>query len=187
MNKSVLRTAIAIIISLLLIEYTLKFFIPKEFVLVASNKNFIKFGTFLNEHRLFYHMFFCITAFITYYLYTCACSRRKYLNWKYYVSFVVIYFITQIIGKYANNLLVPALVCIMIALAYFSESNMKDFAIVFIVHTISQNLSLEIRGLTRYLISYNSITIFALGIESYLWLILFYVLNCFNIKEREVK
>lgn len=184
MNKSVLRTTLVVIVCMLAFEYILKFFVPQEFVLVVSNPNLIKFGTFLNTHKVFYHIFFCITAFITYFLFTCACSRRKYLNWKFYIAFVIVYIISQLLTTYANNLLTPFLVLSMTTMAYFGGSNMKDFLIVFVIHTISQSLSLEIRDLTRYMLSYNSVTIFMLTIECYLWLILLYILNCFNIKEK---
>lgn len=187
MNKSVLRTMLVVIISMLAFEYILKFFVPKEFVLVVSNPNLIKFGTFLDTHKIFYYMFCCGTSFITYFLFTCACSRRKKLNWKYYLSFVVLYAISQILTEHAYQLLTPFLVLSMVTLAYISNSNMKDFTIVFAIHTIAQNLSLEIRGIIRYLLYFNTVSLTILGLESYLWLLLFYFLNCFNIKEREVK
>lgn len=186
MNKSVLRTMLVVIISMLAFEYILKFFVPEEFVLVVSNPNLIKFGTFLDTHKIFYYMFYCCTSFITNFLFTCACSRRKKLNWKYYLSFVVLYAISQILTEHAYQLLTPFLVLSMVTFAYISNSNMKDFTICFGVHTIAQNLSLEIRGITRYIMSNNSIVFTLLTSECYLWLLLMYILNCYNIKEREV-
>ena len=176
---------LVIIICMLAFEYILKFFVPQEFVLVVSNPNIIKFGTFLDTHKIFYYLFYGVTSFITYFLYTCACSRRKKLNWKYYLSFVVLYTISQILTEHAYQLLTPFLVLSMVVLAYISNSNMKDFTIVFAIHTIAQNLSLEIRGLARYVMSSNSIVFTMLTSECYLWLILLYILNCFNIKEKE--
>lgn len=186
MNKSVLRTLLAIIIGALVFEYILKFFVPQEFVLAVSSPNLIKFGNFLDTHKIFYYIFCCTTSFMTYFLYTCACSKRKYLNWKYYLSFVGIYIISQILTDYAYELLTPFLVSSMVALAGISNSNIKDFSMVFIIHTIAQNLSLQIRGLTQYIISFNTVSLTMLMSECYLWLLLMYIINCFNIKEREV-
>lgn len=186
MNKSVLRTMLVIIICMLAFEYILKFFVPQEFVLIVSNPNLIKFGTFLDTHKIFYYLFCCGTSFITYFLFTCACSRRKKLNWKYYLAFIILYCISQILTEHAYQLLTPFLVCSMIGLAFISNSNMKDFTIVFIVHTVAQNLSLEIRNIARYVMSFNVITGTLLTSECYLWLLLMYILNCYNIKEREV-
>lgn len=185
MNKSVLRTTLVVIVCMLAFEYILKFFVPQEFVLVVSNPNLIKFGTFLDTHKIFYYIFCCCTSFITYFLFTCACSKRKYLNWKYYIAFVILYVISQILTEYAYQLLTPFLICSMVGLACISNSDIKTFTIVFITHTIAQNLSLEIRGLTQYIISFNTVTLTMLGLESYIWLLLFYILNCFNIKDKE--
>lgn len=187
MNKSVLRTMIVIIICMLAFEYILKFFVPKEFVLVISNPNLIKFGEFLDSHKLVSYIFGCITSFITYFLYTCACSRKKYLNWKFYILFLLIYIISEILIVVSYELCTPFIICSMIGLAYLSNSNMKDFTIVFIVHNLSQVLSLNIRNITTYLISFDMATLTIMTLECYLWLTLFYFLNCFNIKEREVK
>lgn len=187
MNKSVLRTAIVVIICMLAFEYILKFFFPEEFVLVVSSPNIIKFGQYVDTHKFAYFLFYCVTAFITYFLYTCACCRKKILNWRYYILFLIIYTISHFLTFYAYNLLTPFLVCSMIALACISNSDIRNFSIIFITHTVAQVLSLEIRGLTQYISTPNTATMFILGMESYLWLLLFYFLNCFNIKEREVK
>ena len=64
---------------------------------------------------------------------------------------------------------------------------MRDFAIVFIVHTVAQNLSLNIRSLSTYIVSFDVLSGFILTSECYIWMLLFYFLNCFNIKEREVR
>ena len=54
MKKSVLRTAIVIIVMMLFAEYILKLFIPEEFVLIINNPNLIKVGTYINNN-IFIH------------------------------------------------------------------------------------------------------------------------------------
>lgn len=186
MNKSVLRTMIVIIICMLAFEYILKFFVPKEFVLVISNPNLIKAGDYINSHKWAYYLISSLFSFITYYLFTCACSRKKFLNKVECLIIGIIIIVGHLINLIDYQLSTPYLVSTMIFISAYSHSNMKDFAIVFIVHTIAQNLSLKIRGLSTFMVSFDMLTCTVLGIESYLWLVLFYVLNCYNIKERKV-
>ena len=187
MNKSVLRTAIVVIICTLLAEYILKFFVPEEFVLVVSNPNLIKAGTFINSHRALYYIVSSFFSYTTYYLFTCACGHTKYLSWKLSVLIVPIIAIAHVITYYIPQCSTQFLVCSMIMLAYLNKSDLKSFMIVFCVHTVAQSLSLEIRGLSLYIVSFDVLSCFMLTIECYLWLLLFYILYSYNIKEKEVK
>lgn len=186
MNKSVLRTAIVVIIMILIAEYILKFFIPEEFVLVISNPNLIKFGMFIDTHQWAYFLYNGLTSFITYYLFTCACSRKKYLSWYWCLIIIGVYILTYVTQLITPQLITPLMICSMLILALLNKSNIKDYTIVFTVHTISQTLSLEIRNITQYIVSTNSVILTMLTLECYVWLILLYVLHSYNIKEREV-
>lgn len=185
MNKSVLRTTIAVIICMLAFEYILKLFLPKEFVLVISNPNLIKAGNFINNNFILNFIVSNIMSITTYYLFTCAISHKKILNKKLTIAIILLSIIGNAMNYINYNFVTPFLVCSMIFIGFLSNSEMKDFSIVFIVHTIAQVLSLEIRNLTTYMVSFDILTCFCLGFDAYLWLLLFYVLNCFNIKEKE--
>lgn len=187
MNKSVLRTAIAIIVCMLFAEYILKFFVPEEFVLVVSNANLVKAGTFINNTPWLYYICNFMFSFITYYLFTCACGHTKYLRLELCILLVPIIIIAQIISKVAYTFATPYLICTMIISAYLNKADLKTFMIVFVVHTIAQNLSLEIRNISAYMVNYDIITCTMMTSECYLWLLLFYVLYGYNIKEKEVK
>lgn len=187
MNKSVLRTAIVIIVMMLFAEYILKLFIPEEFVLIINNPNLIKVGTYINNNLFLYYIVSSFFSYITYYLFTCACGRTKYLNLKLSLSIVPTIIVAHVVAYYVPTMSAQFLVCTMIVFAYLNKSNLKDFMLVFCVHTIAQSLSLEIRNLSFYVVSLDVLTCFMLTLECYLWLILFYVLNSYNIKEKEVK
>ena len=119
MNKSVLRTMLVIIISMLAFEYILKLFVPEEFVLVISNPNLIKFGNYLMNHKFLNYLFDCLFFVITYTLFTCACSKQKILKYYWFLIFVGLFIIGQIIEIYNYNLLTPYLVCSMNSLCLF--------------------------------------------------------------------
>lgn len=187
MNKSVIRTAIVIIVCMLLAEYILKFFVPEEFVLVVSSPNLIKAGTFINNTPILYYIFATLFSYVSYYLFTCACGHTKYLDWKLSVLLLPIIIIAHIISKYFYSFSTPYLICTMILCAYLNKSDLKTFMIVFVTHTIAQNLSLEIRNISAYMVNYDIITCTMMTSECYLWLLLFYVLYGYNIKEKEVK
>lgn len=187
MNKSVIRTAIVIIVCMLFAEYILKFFVPEEFVLVVSSPNLIKAGTFIDSHRALYYIVSTIFSYITYYLFTCACGHTKYLNWKLSLCILVIIIVGHVIIKFVPTFSTPYLVVSMILTAYLNNSDLKTFLYVFSVHTISQTLSMEIRNISMYIMEYNILTGVLMTLECYLWLLLFYVLYGYNIKEKEVK
>ena len=186
MNKSVLRTMIVVIICMLAFEYILKFFVPKEFVLVISNPNLIKAGNYINERPWLNYIVSSMISFVSYYLFTCATNCKKFLDWKLSLLIVGIVVIGDIVITLDYEFATPYLVSTMILLSYLAGSNMKNFSVVFIVHTIAQILSLKIRNLSTYIVSYDILTCTVLGIESYLWVLLFYFLNSYNIKEKEV-
>lgn len=186
MNKSVLRTTLVVIVCMLAFEYILKFFVPQEFVLVVSNPNLIRAGQFIEKYPILEHFSRSIMSFITYYLFTCACSKRKYLSFKIVLIMLVLILTSALITEFAYQYSTPFLVCSMIFMAFISGSDMKTFTIVFVTHTLAQNLSLSIRSLTTYIVSFDILSCFMLTFECYLWLLLFYILNCYNIKEREV-
>ena len=71
--------------------------------------------------------------------------------------------------------------CSFMFLPALMKGNLTQTAIVYTTHTMCQALSLRIRSLPIYLTNVNFITMFIFGIESYLWLILFYII--FNYKK----
>lgn len=63
------------------------------------------------------------------------------------------------------------------------NGNIKTIAIVFTTHSIAQGLSIGIRNLPMYLTSMNYVTVLFMTLESYFWLLLFYIV--FNYKKEK--
>jgi len=63
----------------------------------------------------------------------------------------------------------------MVALGAIWNCKARDVGVVIIVHSVSQLLSLSIRGLSKYILDYNYATLLVMGLESYFWLLLLYL------------
>ena len=156
--------------------YVLKIFFPQEFMMSIQNEKIIVIGTFIDSHEWLYYLCCGITAFITYWLYCCACSGRLYLKWYEALEIIGVIAICRIINFYDTNIATIISWCSFVFLPALMGGELKRCAIVFTAHSISQGLSIGIRSLPIYLISVNFITFALMTIECYFWLLLFYII-----------
>lgn len=164
--------------------YVLKIFFPQEFVLAIENERIIAIGQFIDSHEWLYYICCGVTAFITYYLYCCAVSHRLYLKWYEIILIIGTIIICRAINFFDANMANIISWSSFMFLPALTKGDIKTGAVVFTTHSISQGLSICIRSLPMYLTTTNFITMFIFGIESYLWLILMYII--FNYKKKEV-
>ena len=183
MNKKVLKIMIALVVIFLAGLYVLKIFFPAQFVLAIENEQMILIGNYIDSHDWARYLFGIITSFITYSLYCSATTKRWFLKWYEYLyiliaiglSIVVPMFFVEL-GTYINIFAMIILPCIM-------GADLKTVSIVYGIHGLSQILSLSIRSLPLYMTSINALTRYAVGIECWLWLILFYLF--YNYKSKK--
>ena len=181
MNKKVLKTMIALVVIFLVSLYVVKIFFPEEFVFVIENEKLIKFGNFIDNSWIACEISAVISSFVTYWFYLCAVSRKWILNWKETILVFVTIGITHLLYEVDVNIATYIPIIAMVAIPAISRAKMENVAIVFSVHCLSQLLSTSIRNLPKLLTHVNYITITFLGLESYIWLILFYFV--FNYKK----
>lgn len=164
--------------------YIAKIFFPQEFVMAIENEQFIKIGNFVDSNLWAMFIVSGITSFATYWLYCCACSHRLYLSAKecLYIALVVV--LVRVFYLFDGNIANAIQLSAFIVLPSLTNGQIKECAIVYSFHCLSQTLSLSIRNLAVYLTNSNFVVIMALSIESYLWQILFYIL--FNYKDKEI-
>lgn len=184
MNKKVFISMLVLSIVFLVGMYVLKIFFPEEFVLAIENERIIAIGTFIDNHVWLYYICCGITAFITYYLYCCACCGRLKLKWFECLYIVIAILIVRVVSLYDANMWSILSWCSFVVLPALMNDNLKRCALIFCIHSISQGLSIGIRNLPMYLTTTNYATMFVFGIESYLWLLLMYVI--FNYKKKEI-
>lgn len=184
MNKKVFIAMLSLSICFLIGMYVLKIFFPEEFMMSIQNEKIIAIGTFIDSHKWLYYICCGVTAFITYWLYCCACSRRLYLKWYECLIIVATIVIIRLCGLYVDeNIRTILSVTSFVFLPAMMGGELKRCAIVYTIHAIAQGLSLGIRSLPLYLKSVNFITTMFLGFESYFWLLMFYVIYNYNKKE----
>ena len=184
MNKKVFIAMLSLSICFLIGMYVLKIFFSEEFMMSIQNEKIIAIGTFIDSHKWLYYICCGVTAFITYYLYCCACSRRLYLKWYECLIIVATVVIIRLCGLYVDeNIRTILSVTSFVFLPAMMGGELKRCAIVYTIHAIAQGLSLGIRGLAVYLATSNFATITILAIDMYLWLGLFYII--YNYKNKE--
>lgn len=184
MNKKVFISMLVLVIIFLAVMYLLKIFFPQEFILSIQDQKLIAIGNFVDNHIWIKYVFGAITAFITYYLYCCSCKHSLYLKWHEVLFIVATIIICRVINFYDPTLANGISYTSFLFLPALMNGNLKTSAIVYSTHVIAQILSIRIRNLPMYLTNVNSITLFLFGLESYLWLLLLYVI--FNYKKKEV-
>ena len=181
MNKKVFIVMVSLCVSFLALCYFLKFFFPQEFVMAVENERIVEIAKFIDGNTVLYYLFAGLTAFITYWLYCCACSHRLYLKWYECLIIVGVIAISRLINFYDTNIATAISISSFVFLPYIMGGNIKNTAIVYSIHLINQSLSLTIRNLMVYVNNMNSLTIMILSIDMHIWLALFYAL--FNYKE----
>ena len=183
MNKKVFVSMLTLTIVFLVGLYVLKIFFPEEFMMSIQNRQLIKIGVFIDNHKWLYYICCGITAFITYWFFLCACKGKLYLNWKEILVVIAFIVIVRIVGFYDYNLRTHISIISFFIIPLIFKYDLKKATIIYSVHGLAQSLSLTIRNLPIYLKNINFITTFCFGLECYLWLILFYVL--FNYRKKE--
>lgn len=177
MNKRVLQTSIILVVGMLAFQYILKIFFPQELVMVITNPRIIQFGNWVDKNSIALELFAFTTSLITYYLFLCAACKKWKLNKRETLITVSVVAAIQIIVYFEPDFIMILSIMGMLGLACYLKANFKTTIIVFSIHTISQALSIKIRGLMFLLPDVNYATIFCLGLECWLWLLLLYFTN----------
>ena len=156
--------------------YILKFFFPEEFVMAIEIEPLLKVGRFVDSHLFVRYICATITSFITYWLFMCACKQSWYLTWQECVVILGFIASARLINFVDVNIATHVSIATFFLIPFICKFNLKIATLIYTVHGIAQVLSLGIRNLPMHMTSANYITILCCGIETYLWLCLFYIL-----------
>ena len=177
MNRKVFKVMIALVVIFLTGLYVLKIFMPEQFVLSVENEIIITIGTYIDNNDWAFYIFGILTSFITYWLYLCAVCRRWYLKWYEILTVFVVIGMTLLFSNIDTNLYTTLSYSSFIFLPLIFDKNVKfkDVVICFTIHLFSQALSLSIRDISMYITHPNSVCMFLMTLDCYLWLLFLYI------------
>lgn len=140
MNKKVFISMLSLVVSFLVGIYVLKIFFPEEFMMSIQNERIIAIGQYIDSHEWLYYICCGITAFITYWLYCCACSGRKWLKWYECLIILAVVVACRLINFFDVNLATIISWCSFMFLPALLKGDLKTGAIIFTTHSIAQGL-----------------------------------------------
>lgn len=187
MNRKVVITMLYLVIGFLVAWYILKFFIPQAFILTVNNERLIAIGEFIDNHYWLDKLLGIIPAFITYYLYLCAVCELKKLNYVQCLIILGVVVFSILVERLDVNLAVYYGFIAMVVLPTVFHGKLFNVAIVFSAHIVFQWLSLQIRGLSTMILSFNFLSAIIMTLECYFWLLLFYILFNYYPLKKEIQ
>lgn len=174
---------------LLVAIYLLKIIVPNFVVGVAEVDVIVRFGEYVDTHWWAYYIFTFVTSFATFYVYSCASCRVKYLNWKGCLVITVAIIALLLIEKFAIDwylvtnivllIVCPAVICYLNKVT--ETKYIYSIVVCFAFENLAEVLSLQIRDISTAISYPNSATYFILLIDVFIWQILLY--NYYNYKE----
>lgn len=172
-----------IMMSILVVLYVFKLISPKFIIKIAETKYILKLGNYVDNHLWCYYLFNGLTSYIIIFLYTCACCRILKLDLIENIIIIVSICLSFIIQKFLPTLYLSynfmGYIFLPLIVAFRRKlSNISIFystCICFLITTLAQYLSLEIRGISTLVNYPNTATYFVLLIDLYIWNILLYL------------
>ena len=181
--KNLWTMGLILIVIIYAIFFLLKVLNPSFVVGVAELQGVVKFGTYIDSQMWAYYLFNGLISFVTYYVYCCACCRKKYLNYRectLVLLFVIIgyifYEVAPVIATPFNNVSLVLLPAIILFLNKTKDIKcVYSIAMCFSTHTLLQYVQSLIKDIST-LISYpNSATFTILTIDGFIWLVILYL------------
>jgi hypothetical protein len=151
--------------------------------MAVENERLVNISLFIDSHKVLYWLFAGITAFITYWLYCCACTHRLYLKWYECLEILVVVVALRIFNEIDVNIATAISISSFVFLPSLMKGDIKVCGLVYFIHCLNQSLTLTIRGVNLYVQHMSTLAIGILAIDMYIWLTLFYVLFNYNKKE----
>lgn len=181
MNKKIAKTLLILCVSYIVGYYILKFIFPEQLLLVVTDPNIIRLGTFVQSNIIVENIFRILTSFITYYLFSCACTGRFKFKWYEFLIILAFAIISRLCAIYLTNLYTHTSISIMLLLPTILKGKLLYTSTSFILHGYLSQFLFSIRGFETILTHYNLVSGIVLMIEGFVWLIILTIV--FNLKE----
>lgn len=183
MRKKVFTTMLSLVVGVMIVYYILKFFFPEKFLLMITSQNILRFGEFLETHKIFDKIFSILMSFVTLYLFACGSASKTHLVWWKTLIVVGVAIFNVLTSPYWGDFYLHSSIVTMFLCACLENSKLRQSVLIFSVHGYLQLCLLKIRGFESILPVMNKATMYALGLENLVWLVLFYII--FNFKKEK--
>lgn len=82
MNIKIAKTLLTLSIIYIVGFYVIKFIFPDFLLLQITDQNILSLGRFIESNEIFLRIYYCLSTFLTFYLFVCASRGNFKLNWK---------------------------------------------------------------------------------------------------------
>lgn len=183
MRKKVFITMLSLVIGVMVAYYVLKFLFPEKFLLMITDPNILRFGEFLETHKIFDTIFSIIMSFVTLYLFACGSASKTHLNWWKTLIVLGVATFNVLLAQYWTDFFLHISIVSMFFCASLEDCKLRPATLIFSIHGFLQLFLLKIRGFDSILPVMNKAVVHTLGMENLIWLVLFYII--FNFKKEK--
>lgn len=183
MNIKIAKTLLILNIVYIVAFYIIKFAFPDFLLLQITDPNVLKLGSFIESNAVVLEIYYCLSTFVTFYLFVCASRGSFKINWKHLIYLVVAVAINELISIYLPTLAVHTSTSLMLLLALLCKGKMYYAVPAFITYGYLSQFLFSIRGFETIISNINVASSFILGLECWVWLFLFSLL--FYLKEKK--
>lgn len=184
-----------IIFGIILLTFCLLKIICPEFIIsIAETPSIVAFGTYVDTHLWAFIIFNFVIGYLGFYIYACACCRKKYLDWQENLIVVGVLAICMILSFFAPTLytnfnyvslfLLPFL--LLLKNKNLTKSTFISTGICFTVDIMAQAISMEIRNIVLMATSLNVATVTILLIDTFIWRALLYCYFNYKNQKKEI-
>lgn len=176
MNIKIARTMLVLCGLYIVGFYILKFVFPDKLLLAITDPNILHFGEFIESSPIYLNIYYFLSTFITFYLFSCASRGSFKAKWYELLIIAILDIIYILVTDYLPELSIHTSVSIIFLLALICKGQLKYIVPTFIVHGYFSQFLFSIRGFETFILKINIASGFVLSLECYVWLLLFSLL-----------
>ena len=183
MNIKIAKTMLILCIIYIVAFYILKFIFPEQLLLVVTDPNILKFGSFIESSIFIKIAYWVITGFTTFYLFASASKGSFKLKWYEILYVLGATTINILVTTYLPDLMVHTSTSLMLLLAWLCKGKLSYSVITFVIHGFLSQFLFSIRGFETVIMNINTASGLILTIEGYVWMIILGLV--FYLKEKK--
>ena len=183
MNIKIAKTLLTLSIIYIVGFYVIKFIFPDFLLLQITDPNVLSLGRFIESNEIFLRIYYCLSTFLTLYLFVCASRGNFKLNWKELIYLLVATIINELVTTFLPDLMVQTSTSLMLILPLLCKGKLFYTVVSFVIHGYLSQFLFSIRGFETVIMNINIASGFILSLECYAWLVLLALL--FYLKENK--